>query len=174
MYNFRNQISLVDWVSWKVLAFHQWSNYHPQANCSPSCTTTRLTCPETAAETGDSICQRESVTVEDYIFSSLNSLSWRWELKLVAGQLIDPFNIGDFHLPQTGSPFIISWPSLTLTSTTTPDIGAPTEPGSDVAFSRETASTAEVQHHQNQPGPPREARKQPARPRFQGATETGK
>jgi hypothetical protein len=46
-------------------------------------------------------------------------------------------------LPQTGSPFRISWPSLTLTSTTTPDMGAPTEPGSAVAFSRETVSTAE-------------------------------
>ena len=38
---------------------------------------------------------------------------------------------------------MISCPSLTLTSTTTPDIGAPTEPGSEVAFSRETVSTAE-------------------------------
>jgi hypothetical protein len=47
------------------------------------------------------------------------------------------------NLPQTGSPFLISWPSLTRTSTTTPDMGAPTEPGSEVAFSRETVSTAE-------------------------------
>lgn len=38
---------------------------------------------------------------------------------------------------------MISCPSLTLTSTTTPDIGAPTEPGAVVAFSRETVSTAE-------------------------------
>ena len=38
---------------------------------------------------------------------------------------------------------MISWPSLTLTSTTTPDIGAPTEPGTEVAFSREIVSTAE-------------------------------
>jgi hypothetical protein len=38
---------------------------------------------------------------------------------------------------------LISWPSFTLTSTTTPDMGAPTDPGSDVAFSRETVSTAE-------------------------------
>lgn len=45
--------------------------------------------------------------------------------------------------PQMGSPFLISAPSFTRTSTTTPDIGAPTEPGSDVAFSRETVSTAE-------------------------------
>ena len=50
---------------------------------------------------------------------------------------------GQRYLPQTGSPFLISAPSLTLTSTTTPDIGAPTEPGSAVAFSRETVSTAE-------------------------------
>ena len=40
------------------------------------------------------------------------------------------------------SPFLISWPSFTLTSTTTPDIGAPTDPGSEVAFSRLTVSTA--------------------------------
>ena len=46
-------------------------------------------------------------------------------------------------LPQRGSPFFISWPSFTLTSTTTPDIVAPTDPGSLVAFSRETVSTAE-------------------------------
>jgi len=51
---------------------------------------------------------------------------------------------GVFHLPQTGSPFLISWPSLTLTSTTTPDIGAPIEPGSEVAFSRDKVSTAEL------------------------------
>lgn len=44
---------------------------------------------------------------------------------------------------QIGSPFLISWPSFTRTSTTTPDIGAPTEPGSAVAFSRDTVSTAE-------------------------------
>lgn len=48
------------------------------------------------------------------------------------------------YVPQTGSPFLISWPSLTRTSTTTPDIGAPTDPGSFVAFSRDTDSTAEL------------------------------
>ena len=47
------------------------------------------------------------------------------------------------HAPQIGSPFLISWPSLTRTSTTTPDMGAPTEPGSLEAFSREIVSTAE-------------------------------
>lgn len=43
---------------------------------------------------------------------------------------------------QIMSPRLISWPSVTLTSTTTPDIGAPTDPGSEVALSRVTASTA--------------------------------
>ena len=47
------------------------------------------------------------------------------------------------YSPQIGSPFLISAPSFTRTSTTTPDMGAPTDPGSDVAFSRDTVSTAE-------------------------------
>jgi hypothetical protein len=74
--HFCDQISIVDWVSCNVLVFQQWSNHYPQAYCSPSCTTTRLTYPETGAKTETSIFHRESVTVEEYIFSSSNLLAW--------------------------------------------------------------------------------------------------
>jgi hypothetical protein len=58
MHDFRNQVALVDRVAWKGVSVVSTTFPMSLRLCyTPSCTTIRLTCPETGAETGDSICQ---------------------------------------------------------------------------------------------------------------------